>query len=484
MSAVPVAPDKAQVQRLVAIGYDLHCCRHFVLRVQDAARARDFIADILKRGLITDASVDKNGLSQMLEADPLYCPASIGFTYRGLEALGLMRPYLRVFQEKARAFTEGAYCRAARRLADTALSAAQFWETCFKPEQAHVLITLHADDDGRIDAVVKSLSPEQSGLAGWDQPHRGRHLIDNRSAREAHFGVRDGIANPAIRGIHDQPANPSGGEVRKKVGRDLCAAGEFLLGYANDADFNPWLLINPLPAPNPWLRPLAPIDPDFFRDASFGAFRKIEQDEAAFKDFLEASAATLDVSADYVKAKLVGRWDDGSLVQPGAKSPSGENKNADLNDFDFSADPKGEGCPFGAHIRRMNPRNDPVVPFRKRPLMRRGIPYGKRYVEAPGDKRGLLGLFFCASLEDQFEHLLSSWANENPMGPRNRGTAKDPLIGHHEDPGAVFDVPTPPDATLCRIKGFTPFVTTRGTMYAFYPGIRALGMIPGLCTAV
>ena len=49
--------------------------------------------------------------------------------------------------------------------------------------------------------------------------------------------------------------------------------------------------------------------------------------------------------------------------------------------------------------------------------------------DEPAKKRGLLGLFFCASLEDQFEHLLSQWGDATPMGPPNRGTAKDPFIG-------------------------------------------------------
>jgi deferrochelatase/peroxidase EfeB len=290
-----------------------------------------------------------------------------------------------------------------------------------------------------------------------------------------HFGFRDGISNPRIVGFHSPDTDP------ESKAPKLHAPGEFILGYANDEGFNPWLLLNPGPGPNPWLLPTARIDPGFFRNGSFAAFRKIEQHEGEFDRFVSARAAQLGVSDAYVRAKLAGRWDDGRVVRPdevSAPPPAGvvdgsPQPDETLNNFDFSDDTHGRGCPFGAHIRRMNPRADPVVPFRRRPLIRRGMPYGPRFQDAPADKRGLLGLFFCASLEDQFEHLLAQWGYANPMGPDNCGDAKDPLIGRHEDARSVFDIPVRGEQPR-QIDGFNSFVTTRGTLYAFYPGLSAL----------
>ena len=91
--------------------------------------------------------------------------------------------------------------------------------------------------------------------------------------------------------------------------------------------------------------------------------------------------------------------------------------------------------------------------------------------------RGLLGLFFCASLEDQFEHLLGEWANKTPMGPDHRGRAKDPLIGQHDDPHATLHLPAAAPAQAQRLGGLTPFVSTRGTAYLLYlarPALQAL----------
>lgn len=483
MSAPPAYPDKADVQRLAVYGYTLHRSRHFILRVIDPELARNFLAGLAQKRLITNASIDHGDVEKL--AGHGYCPANIGFTFRGLEKLELPLPYLRVFQEKSPAFAEGAQLRAARRLADTGASAAQWWDERFRPDHAHVLLSIHADEERELDECTAALGQMAGadGLDGWKASLDGCHLGD-RENRRVHFGFRDGISNPLIKGFHPRAPAPESRAPRAH------AAGEFVLGYPNDEKFNPWLLLSPGPSSNPWLRPSARIEPEFFRNGSFAAFRKIEQHEREFRAFVLAWATRLSATQEeihtkqeYIRAKLAGRWDDGSVVQPGhmrAPIPNsgaeGKPQSADPNDFDFSEDPDGEGCPFGAHIRRMNPRADLIVPFRRRPLARRGMPYGPPFEAAPDAARGLLGLFFCASLEDQFEHLLAEWANANPMGPDNRGNAKDPIIGGHENAQAVFDIPVKGES-LCQLDGFTPFMTTRGTLYAFYPGLAALGRI-------
>ncbi len=472
MNAPKEQPDKADVQRLAVYGYRLKRCRHLLLEVGEPAKARRFVAELCNRHLITDASIDDFSLK--CNANGPWRSMNIGFTYRGLEALELPTPYLRVFQEKAGAYAEGAYLRAASQLADTGTSAVQCWDACFRPDCAHALLSIHADEESELSACTQTLRmlPGADGWDGWEHPLDGCQL-GSKNDRRVHFGFRDGISNPAILGFGGRKA------VAGTHAPKAHAAGEFLLGYPNDEGFNPWLL------------PSARIHPGFFRNGTFAALRKIEQDEQRFNDFvldwakrLSANQADIGAMQAYVRAKLLGRWDDGKVVKPPSlAAAAAQQANARLNDFDFSDDPKGEGCPFGAHIRRMNPRADPVVPFRKRPLMRRSMPYGPAYNDdTREDARGLLGLFFCASLEDQFEHLLGQWADMNPLGPYNRGTAKDPLIGNHEDPRAAFDIPMPGEA-LRRLNRFTPFVRTRGTLYAFYPGLGALAWIASVDTA-
>lgn len=450
------------VQRLVAYSYRLQCCRHFILGIGDPAGARAFVQDLVDQGLVTNAARDNDDIQDAVQRGG--CPLNIGFTYRGLETLGLPRRYLEVFQEKAGAFAQGARVRAAQHLADAGESAVEWWENCFKYDGAHILLTLHADDQ----AALESFAQRLQGLQGaktldWSGVLDGEHLTQDKDRRTAHFGIRDGISNPSIRGFPPERKNPH-------------EPGEFLLGYANNSKFNPWLLLDPAPFPDPWLSPRYRVERELFWNGSFAAFRKMQQHEKEFNDYVAVWGKVWESEA-YVRAKITGRWDNGRLIEPGElKPPPDPAAGADLDDFDFSKDREGQGCPFGSHIRRMNPRGDPIVPLRQRPLIRRGMPYGKKYADDPAGERGLLGLFFCASLEDQFEHLLAEWGNANPMGPFNRGRSKDPFIGGYGGPGEVFDIPMP-DRTLRQLDGFKPFVTTRGTLYTFFPGLPGLRLL-------
>jgi deferrochelatase/peroxidase EfeB len=387
-----------------------------------------------------------------------------------------------VFREKSKAFVDGAFRRAARYLADTGHNAARWWKTPFdEPGCAHLLLTIHANSDAALNTCTARLRGllGADNLRGWDEQDRidGCHLTPREQGRTAHFGFRDGIANPRIREFYNE-----------KKGHKLHEPGEFLLGYWNDCGFNPWLLVNPWSRPNPWLLPLNPKPKlrEFFRNGSFGVFRVIEQDEQALREFATHWAHHERVDEAYVKAKLAGRWPNGRVVRPGELAAPKRGGGAagaapvkDLDKFDFSDDQRGEGCPFGAHIRRMNPRGDHVVPTRRHPLIRRGMPYGPKYDDAPEAERGLLGLFFCASLEDQFEFLLREWGNAMPMGSPHAGTARDPFSVGCQDPRAVFDVPMPGERVR-QFKGLPSFLTTRGTLYAFFPGLQAIRRIARL----
>jgi deferrochelatase/peroxidase EfeB len=225
----------------------------------------------------------------------------------------------------------------------------------------------------------------------------------------------------------------------------------------------------------------------FFRNGAFAVLRRMQQHEKRFEDFLERNAQALleapskDLPTDpamlklYLKAKLCGRWPNGVRIKPEVfTQPPEVDENPEFEFKDGDEDAKG--CPFGAHIRRGNPRDDHVLPLRRRPLFRRGVPYVYEHKNADGtvvEERGLLGVFFCASIEDQFEHVLSEWVEKMPMGPPSRGDAKDPILGHHDGSDTVFHIPG--SGAGIRLKGFNePFVTTRGTLYALFPSRRAL----------
>lgn len=88
----------------------------------------------------------------------------------------------------------------------------------------------------------------------------------------------------------------------------------------------------------------------------------------------------------------------------------------------------------------------------------------------------MLGLFFCSSIEEQFEHVLGNWSNNNPMGLPNNYAGKDPLVGNQEDIGDTFEIPQRGGVPLL-LKKLPVFVQTRGTCYAFFPSVKALQKI-------
>jgi len=458
--------DRADTQSLPLVGFNTDRCAHLVLEVVDISAARQWLREVTQRGWI---AADAGGPLAGAGANSDTATAvNIGFTHRGLLALGLDAGLLQVLQDLAPAYCEGAVARAARRLGDTLDSAAAYWDAAFGAGRAHVLLTVHARHADVIDqrmAGLAELPGGRTGLAGWDEPLAGKHLGDTkdpqgRPIRMAHFGFRDGIARPVVipsKGTQHHP---------------LFAAGELLLGYPNAAGFDRWSGAQPAAAAR------------FFRNGSFAAFRMVQQDEAGLEQWLSdavqrLAAAGHHVSTEYLKAKLCGRWPNGAIVKPGETTSPATPPPADIDRFDFSKDPKGLGCPFGSHVRRTNPRGTSDVHDRPRPLFRRGIPYGPPFsAETAHADRGLLGLFFCASLEDQFEHMMGEWIDKVPMGPDNRGDAKDPLAGLHDDPRTRFEIPQDAAPSLM-IGGFRPFLRTRGTLYAFYPGLHALQLIAG-----
>ena len=93
-------------------------------------------------------------------------------------------------------------------------------------------------------------------------------------------------------------------------------------------------------------------------NGSFVVFKKVETDVAGFEDFLQLNKDQID--PELLAAKMCGRWRNGVPLasSPNTDSPPGGVSLEQLNDFEYvhadgSGDPKGIGCPVGAHIRRV-----------------------------------------------------------------------------------------------------------------------------------
>lgn len=406
----------------------------------------------------------------------------IGLSQAGLRRLDLPQPVRAVLQSRAPAFAAGAAVRAAPALGDHARDAAAFWDARFAAQGPHLVLGLQARSAGalaqgadQVEAALREHAMDFEALpdCAWLAPQPGAP-----AGHWVHFGYRDALAKMHVRGWPYRPDGP---------GRAQHAAGEFLLGQRQDSGANPWALSD-LPA---YVR-------GFFHNASFGVLRHIEQDEAAFRAFLDSAATRLAAHLDahgasstlapelrrqrlrgFVQAKLMGRWPNGQAMERSAHPEDAPPDTPVSDAFAHRGDADGQGCPLGAHIRRMNPRSGEsslVHSRRARVLLRRGMPYGPPYAEGEAPTaRGLMGLFFCASLEDQFEHIVGQWGAGIALGSRDNGSAHDPFVAGQQPVGAQFALPLPPEAggeLLLPVP--RSFVRTRGTAYLLYPSVPAL----------
>jgi hypothetical protein len=175
---------------------------------------------------------------------------------------------------------------------------------------------------------------------------------------------------------------------------------------------------------------------------------------------------------------MCGRWRNGV---PLALSPDTPNPASPVSKTNFDYDAKSR-CPYGAHIRRCNPRGAQIVQRvanHSRRLVRRGMPYGPAYVHDPAKprdpnepSRGLLGNFIGANLGAQFEAMSCDWLNLGLQDPRVTGS-NDPLLGANEPATSWFDLPLPSGEPI-RLRGLPRFVTTKGGAYTFLPSISAI----------
>lgn len=454
--------DCADIQRIVLTGPGSDFARHMVLTFCSEATAPSFLSAVIEAGTHSPGNVT---VAMRKSKAPLL-QRNIGITFRGLEWLQMPRQFLQVLRAKSPAFAAGAPVRAATHLGDTGISSATGWDKAFEQEVAHAVVSLHSSDKVLLDDEVVRIEAlgRRFGVKCRPLP-LAKKLAAPVGEQLVHFGLRDGLSRVAIRGWSDLEKAQAPADVTRHE------PGEFLLGHAQDCGANPWALTM-----LPWrVR-------EFFRNGSFAVLRQMEQDEEAFRKFVFDSACAISEYQseaminlpDYVVAKLTGRWPDGRRLDV----EFGPTKSDASRPFGYASDPTGLACPLGAHARRMNPRSADVAhQKRSRPLLRRGLPYGSAYSkETKKERRGLLGLFFCASIEEQFEHLLGQWADRVPVGSPDAGNAKDPLIGLHEEDSGQFVIPLPEGKSL-RLDGLRPFVRTRGTVYMFYPSLSALNTL-------
>jgi len=417
---------------------------------------------------------------------------AIAFTATGLAALGVSDDDLKTFP--APFYSGMSSPGRAQALGDVGVHAPDqwLWGRADRPaERTDAILVLYDINPDRLEQSVgyarDAIAAYPGGAVVFEQRLTERPSDPNEQVKEP-FGFADGMSQPILR---DSPRARIGGNADHVV-----EAGEFVLGYPDSRGYMPT-------TPTVW----AKSDParmlpevaqrgtgvavsfqgggsdgkrDLGQNGTFLVVRQLEQDVDAFHAYTAAQAQFLSASGPFqhvdvghvqkvIEAKMMGRWHDGSSL---VRNPSGQPGRGVDNDFTFQReDPQGFACPFGAHVRRANPRDSIDTDSLEQLLLsnrHRILRIGRPYPKPEGGKPGLMFMCLNADIERQFEFLQQTWILGSSFHHLNE---KDPLLGHHGG-GGGFTIPTVQGPV--RLDRAPDFVRVRGGGYFFMPGRKAL----------
>jgi deferrochelatase/peroxidase EfeB len=484
--------DFSQIQGLVRFGYGSLTEASFLLvTIRDAEAARSWMRFA--------------PISNAIEQDtPPKTALQIAFTREGLECLNLSQDILAGFSIEFRSGMSAITGRS-RMLGDVGKSDPQTWTWGSVRNMPHMLVLLYA---------------QPGHLSAWSETVKGSAwnaafdllacLPTSDFGGFEPFGFRDGISQPGLdwelghRTINDQATYTN-----------LISLGEVLLGYRNEYGRYTDRPMVSADDPHASVLPAAEgavSSRDLGRDGCYLVLRTLKQDVRGFWQFVHAQTASEPERLEDLAAAMVGRRLDGSpLVSLSeAPIPGIEPKTATQNQFTFDSDPNGVRCPFGAHIRRANPRNadlptppaqgiqrflrilglgandlqsDAKASTRFHRIVRRGREYGSRVTIEEAlvqrEDTGTHGIhFIClvANIARQFEFLQSAWLMNTKFDAMT--DESDPLLGNRESvpDAAPTDTFTRPHegGVRDRILSMPQFVTVEGGAYFFLPSLAAI----------
>jgi Dyp-type peroxidase family len=449
------------------------------------------------------------------------CWQNIAFTYRGLLKL---TPSATQFTDTP--FVNGLDGTASRTLGDPTMVGApgeiSTWVIGGPGTLPDAILIIAADDPAALNAASAARQSElvNAGCTilyvdtGHD-PSFYSDVVHRFDTGHEHFGFRDGISQPGVRGrlsaadndwLTLRPAARPGAPTDlefAQLGQILVWPGEFVFGYPKQnlsfvrLSTNGRKLGPPAPATDP-----SAVAPWWAANGSFLVFRRLHQDVPAFRVFCDSVAASASaafaapMSSARAAALVIGRWPSGAPVRlsPDADDTVLGSDDARNNDFDFLDDQDGRVCPLAAHIRKVNPRSvatdDGIAPHTLgHRLLRRGIPYGVPLpagAAADGVDRGLLFLSYQTDIQNQFIFLANRWANAanrpvasvTPALPNlTVGDGFDMVIG--SNPGGAHErfFVCHDGATAARTEtaaGQTGWVYATGGGFYFSPAISAV----------
>ncbi len=438
---------------------------------------------------------------------------NLAFTHSGLKALEISNEELQEFPDD---FKEGMAARA-EMVGDVGPSAPANWVGPLGSKDVHALLIVASDSPADLSELVEAYikDPAFSAAAQVIFRQEGRTRVDQPG--HEHFGFKDGVSQPGIRGV----TSPNADDADKGPGgEDLLHAGEFVLGYPTQVpefkgpDEKDREGVNPAPGK------ISKSGPEWTKDGSYLVFRRLSQDVQAFRHSVHELAKSTGLDPAVMGAKLVGRYKSGAPLErtldqsksfdPTIEDPSIDDPNlldnAKINHFEYGDDLDGHNVPRAAHVRKAYPRDQiggagsrSESQTQTHRLLRRGIPFGESLgAQEHGTKdeqfpydRGLLFLAYQTDITRQFEFVQSAWVNdpnfpcvsatkldndEKKICAADEPDGQDPIIAQSST--GNFRLP-PKEGSGCPVHKLSVqhFVTTTGGEYFFQPSIAALKVI-------
>ena len=490
--------DYRDMQGLLRFGYGklTEAC-YLLLRIDDPVAASQW----LELAPVSTAEVQSSPPSRTLQ---------LAFTQQGLRKLGVPDEILSGFSAEFLSGMAGENNRSCR-LGDVGDNSPGRWLWGSENSLPDAMALLYAAP-GLFDEWKNSLESEmiRSGFTVM------QCLSTADMGDIEPFGFVDGVSSPVV--DWERHRDPSGDKLAYE---NIVMLGEFVLGYPNEYGR---YTNRPTFADSRVDLPEAedfPDTKDLGRNGTYLVMRQIDQDVHGFWRYLGEQTGGNAAYMQELAEKFVGRKMSGeSLIPTSHTSIPGVGPDPDdlhLNQFTFDEDQDGVACPFGAHIRRTNPRNadlppgtpssllgrlsrtlaldrlfndggvnihkDRVASTRFHRLVRRGREYGPKLTQAQRmepaqDGEAPSGLhFIClnANIGRQFEFIQSAWIQNTAFdGLRDES---DPLLGNREPvsgcPAAKISLPDS-GGLRHQFNDVPRFTTVRGGAYFFLPGIRAL----------
>lgn len=449
--------NETDIQGFVLRGYNMPFARYLFLHFEDSSRARKLIGRLLP--IVTTGQHWDSGKPQST--------VNIAFTHRGLSALDLPQATLLTFPVE---FQQGMKSRAGI-LGDTGLNAPEHWDRLWHDNRVHAWLGINGQSTAALDACcaeIQAMLDETHGAVQLASQDAAAIMDNGKPTTREHFGYTDGFGNPDYLGV-DRSTQPGQGKLMPDGTWGPLATGELLLGYADEAGE----------------LPVAPVPHILASNGTFMVYRKMHQNVATFRAYLDEHSPNYSGGKEKLAAKFIGRWRDGTPIElsPDQPDPSIVKDSNRNTDFKYGADLEGTRCPIGAHVRRVHPRdafgfNGRLIDRRR--ITRRGLPYGTPAPEgqpaSDRDERGIVFMALNASLSRQFEFVQQQWIEYG--NDAHQGNDKDALMGNHGGKGKFVvqgdATPANPPFVCSHLPNF---VELRGGDYFFLPSITALGMI-------